>query len=176
MEDRKRKLEELARKRDGAPTIPKPKANKASESEKGAKAKEAFFEKREKELERKGVKLDEYEKDGFVVGSDEEEEEAVESSEEEDSLSSNSDDGKHRKKKKLKPLSDHKKKDKHKKKKRSSDSESDNDSDANGGEDVDTEDELEGLDPSAIISTGRRTRGKRIDYKQFGLDKPEDEE
>lgn len=37
------------------------------------------------------------------------------------------------------------------------------------------EDELEFLDTSLIIPTGRRTRGKKIDYKQFGAD-PEDEE
>lgn len=37
------------------------------------------------------------------------------------------------------------------------------------------EDELETLDTSLIIAGGRRTRGKKIDYKQFGAD-PEDEE
>jgi hypothetical protein len=38
-----------------------------------------------------------------------------------------------------------------------------------------TEDELELLDTKLIIPGGRRTRGKKIDYKQFGAD-PEDEE
>lgn len=37
------------------------------------------------------------------------------------------------------------------------------------------EDELEVLDTKLIIPGGRRTRGKKIDYKQFGAD-PEDEE
>jgi hypothetical protein len=39
----------------------------------------------------------------------------------------------------------------------------------------DLESELEVLDTSLIISSGRRTRGNKIDYKQFGAD-PEDEE
>ncbi|KAI8365674.1 hypothetical protein EDC96DRAFT_509487 [Choanephora cucurbitarum] len=38
-----------------------------------------------------------------------------------------------------------------------------------------SETELETLDTSLIIPGGRRTRGKKIDYKQFGAD-PEDEE
>lgn len=37
------------------------------------------------------------------------------------------------------------------------------------------EDELDLLDTKLIIPGGRRTRGKKIDYKQFGAD-PEDEE
>jgi hypothetical protein len=32
------------------------------------------------------------------------------------------------------------------------------------------------LDTKNIISTGRRTRGKRIDYSKFGKDEDEDEE
>jgi hypothetical protein len=32
------------------------------------------------------------------------------------------------------------------------------------------------LDKKNIISTGRRTRGKRIDYSKFGKDESEDEE
>ncbi|KAI8341266.1 hypothetical protein BC941DRAFT_416349 [Chlamydoabsidia padenii] len=36
--------------------------------------------------------------------------------------------------------------------------------------------ELEALDTSLIINTGRRTRGKKIDYTQFGADTPADEE
>jgi len=39
-----------------------------------------------------------------------------------------------------------------------------------------TEDELDFLDKSVIISTGRRTRGKKIDYTQFGADEDEDED
>lgn len=39
-----------------------------------------------------------------------------------------------------------------------------------------TDDELEFLDKSVIINTGRRTRGKKIDYTQFGADEDEDEE
>ena len=37
------------------------------------------------------------------------------------------------------------------------------------------EDELEALDTSVIIPGGRRTRGRKIDYRQFGQD-PVDEE
>lgn len=37
------------------------------------------------------------------------------------------------------------------------------------------EDEAAALDKSNIIQGGRRTRGKRIDYSQFGPDKDEDE-
>jgi hypothetical protein len=37
------------------------------------------------------------------------------------------------------------------------------------------EDELQVLDTKLIIPGGRRTRGKKIDYKQFGAD-PEDDE
>lgn len=39
-----------------------------------------------------------------------------------------------------------------------------------------TEDELETLDTSLIIPGGRRTRGKKIDYKQFGADPEDDDE
>jgi Histone chaperone domain CHZ len=39
-----------------------------------------------------------------------------------------------------------------------------------------TEEELDFLDKSVIISSGRRTRGKKIDYTQFGADEDEDEE
>jgi hypothetical protein len=35
---------------------------------------------------------------------------------------------------------------------------------------------LEALDTSLIMNTGRRTRGKKIDYTQFGADTPADEE
>ncbi|ORZ16431.1 hypothetical protein BCR42DRAFT_35936 [Absidia repens] len=38
------------------------------------------------------------------------------------------------------------------------------------------DDELEALDTSLIMNTGRRTRGKKIDYTQFGADTPADEE
>lgn len=38
-----------------------------------------------------------------------------------------------------------------------------------------SEGELEALDTSNIIEGGRRTRGRKIDFKQFGAD-PEDEE
>ncbi|KAI7868252.1 hypothetical protein BDF14DRAFT_1881044 [Spinellus fusiger] len=38
-----------------------------------------------------------------------------------------------------------------------------------------SEEELQAIDTSAIIKGGRRTRGKKIDYKQFGAD-PEDED
>ncbi|KAG0953607.1 hypothetical protein G6F32_004090 [Rhizopus arrhizus] len=39
-----------------------------------------------------------------------------------------------------------------------------------------TEGELETLDTSLIIPGGRRTRGKKIDYKQFGADPEDDDE
>ncbi|KAG2229594.1 hypothetical protein INT48_001905 [Thamnidium elegans] len=43
------------------------------------------------------------------------------------------------------------------------------------GKDGISEDELQVLDTKLIIPGGRRTRGKKIDYKQFGAD-PEGEE
>ncbi len=38
------------------------------------------------------------------------------------------------------------------------------------------DDEAAALDKTNIIPGGRRTRGKRIDYSQFGPDKDEDDE
>ncbi|CAG8566842.1 1231_t:CDS:2 [Ambispora leptoticha] len=51
-----------------------------------------------------------------------------------------------------------------KKKKRNSDSDEYSDGDN------DLQEELQALDTSLIIKSGRRTRGKKIDYKQFGPD------
>lgn len=39
-----------------------------------------------------------------------------------------------------------------------------------------SESELEALDTSNIIEGGRRTRGRKIDFKQFGADPEDDEE
>ncbi|CAG8574995.1 3324_t:CDS:2 [Ambispora gerdemannii] len=50
-----------------------------------------------------------------------------------------------------------------------------NDSDEYSESDNDLREELQGLDTSLIIKGGRRTRGNKIDYKQFGPD-PESED
>jgi hypothetical protein len=41
---------------------------------------------------------------------------------------------------------------------------------------VSLDSELDYLDTSLIIQSGRRTRGNKIDYTQFGADTPADEE
>ena len=38
------------------------------------------------------------------------------------------------------------------------------------------EDDAKFLDKTNIISSGRRTRGKRVDYSKFGPDSEQDEE
>ncbi|KAI9226208.1 MAG: hypothetical protein DHS80DRAFT_25453 [Piptocephalis tieghemiana] len=129
------------------------------------------------------VREDQYDvDDGFVVESDEEEEEeegqaesSVSDSEEEEDLPRRSSG------KKRKVISSKEIPKRTKKAKSSGSRKHDSDDEIDQSDSDDDDDALEGLDTSNIIQDsgrgGRRTtRGRTIDYKQFGPDKDEDEE
>ncbi|KAJ3414855.1 hypothetical protein HDV05_005919 [Chytridiales sp. JEL 0842] len=165
--------------------------------------KEAELEKKlAKEL--KGKNQDAYDKgDGFVVDSDEEEEESDVSgesesederpkkrkssskpakksakhsdSESEESEEEDSDESPKKKKKKVDKKVDKKKSKKVEKKKSKKKKGSDDSDDDLSVEDESDDDLLNEIDTSQIITSGRRTRGKKIDYTQFGPDDEDDE-
>lgn len=152
---------------------------------KEAARREAELERKERELAGK-KNLNEYEKgDGFVVDDEEDEAEILTGDDDlsgGDDLSVSESEEEERPKKKSKPVEKKKKKskdEKPKKKKKSKGSDSDSEPLSGGSgaeEDEEEDDALLGLDLGNIIETGRRTRGKRIDFTQFGPDGSDDDE
>ncbi|OUM68027.1 hypothetical protein PIROE2DRAFT_4308, partial [Piromyces sp. E2] len=144
------------------------KANAALEKQ--ARLQELEYERQERELIKKGKNLDTYDDDdGFVVNSDEEEEEVISSEEEEEEEFTESDsDSSYDKKRKRK--SSKKGKGSSSKGKKAKRAKKNNSSDSENEEDESLENELDFLDTKNIISGGRRTRGKKVDYSQFGPD------
>ncbi|KAJ3201297.1 Squalene epoxidase [Entophlyctis luteolus] len=191
MADKKEKLAALAAAARAKTEAAETKGSKAGSSSRQSTAKPAqstsakHINRREEEYARRlaketrGKNLDEYDKeDGFLVDSDEEEEDADDDDEEEEE--DDSDDGRKKRKKSGSGSSTKKdkKRDKGKAKKKSR--KDDDDSDASGGSgsgDDDDKDSGDELDTSVIISSrGRSTRGRKIDFTQFGMDRPEDDE
>jgi hypothetical protein len=119
--------------------------------------------------------------DGFLVDSDEEGEEpeasgrdgdylgrVVDAEEEDSEDESFQDKGKKRAKPPTKGRREESSKQSKKKKKK--------DDDDDESEFSAAEDDFDVIDTTNIISTGRRTRGKKIDYTQFGPDESEEED
>ncbi|ORX76857.1 hypothetical protein BCR32DRAFT_271018 [Anaeromyces robustus] len=185
MSDRRKKLEALANKRKNEDLekelgIPKKTSKSSSVSsrkanaalEKQARLQELEYERQERELIKKGKNLDTYDDDdGFVVNSDEEEEEVISSEEEEEEefTESDSESGSDRKRKRKSSKKGKGSSSKGKKAKKAKKSHHTSDSDSDS-EDDSLDNELDYLDTKNIITGGRRTRGKRVDYSQFGPD------
>ncbi|KNC99690.1 uncharacterized protein SPPG_05070 [Spizellomyces punctatus DAOM BR117] len=191
MTDNKSKLAALAAKRkaeaeDEVSTKSKPKSSVASKpqtkisrgSEKTATLREEEFEKKERELSKR-KNLDEYDQgDGFIVDDEDIEQEGSGSEQSEDTSEEEMETRPKKKSvtkmKEKGSLPSRRSKEPPKKKKKA-----DNDDEGDVGNDESDDDlgaEMDFLDTSNIIQGGRRTRGKKIDYTQFGPDDEEDED
>ncbi|CEP08093.1 hypothetical protein [Parasitella parasitica] len=157
MSDRRSKLLALANKRKHAEDLS---SDDEKPAKKVSKKRDVASKKRQQKISSSDEESDE----------EDEEEESQEESEEED----NSSDEEVVKPKKSSNKGSSSSSSSRRPKPKSSKKNSDDDASDNDKSDI-SESELEVLDTSLIISGGRRTRGKKIDYKQFGAD-PEDED
>ncbi|KAI9311395.1 hypothetical protein BX666DRAFT_1881803 [Dichotomocladium elegans] len=188
MSDRRARLEALAQKRRNEDTSPSRGNKKTKLSAERSSASKPQVSKKPSASKKHASK------DKFIVDSDEEEEEDEDEDEDEESepvtsaCARNMDNASHKKKllqdysedekprKKSSSSANDRKKAKVPAKKRGSKKNSDDEDEGSSAEDKSdiSDNELEGLDTSDIIPGGRRTRGKKIDYRQFGPD-PEDD-